>query len=251
MDKPLMIPGTSNGRFYQFPNGDYVPSVTTVTSGGSPMSPWLLKYLIKEADGDYARFRQQSNEASRIGTYVHELIESGLRGNPIALETPKVEVQRALISFSEWWNASDYKVVELEKFLWSDIMEGKSLRYKFCGTADAILRDSDGKLVLADWKTSKAIDNSMALQLSAYKILWDATHDEKIDRLLIVHCKKDFTKALPGKTFKAEHWMEYDPESLYYCHKMFTQANANRFGKFEPSVKHIYPTEFKLEVRNA
>jgi len=249
--EPIKIHGTTNGRWYKFPNGEFVPSVTTVTSGGCPTPHYLLKWIIKEADGDYEKFKQQSGEAARNGTLVHKLIEEGLVGGRMEIENPNISVQRALVSFSGWWNTSDLRVVELETFLWSDELKDGKLRFPFCGTADGILRDSNDKLVLVDWKTSKQVDSKMGLQLSAYKMLWDATHDEKIDRLLVVHCKKDFKGQTPAKSFKAEHWMDFAPYKFANALEMFTELESNFRGKLEPSIKHIYPNEFTLEVRNA
>ena len=245
------MPNTSNGRWYQFPRGQFVPSVTTIVSGGSPMQPYLLKYHVNNANGDWDKYRKADSEATRVGTAIHKFIEVGLMDGKVSLDDYDIEIQKGIMSFLSWWNVNQYEVVELETFLYCDEEVDGKLRFPFCGTADAILRDSDGKLVLADWKSSKAISKGMSLQLSAYKLLWDATHDEKIDRCIVVHCKKDFAGAKPTRSFKPEHTMNFDPKSFEACYRLFRLFNETAKGELEPKEKHHYPLDFTFDVRNA
>jgi len=59
------------------------------------------------------------------------------------------------------------------------------------GTVDLVCK-LDGKLTLIDWKTSSgsSIGGEMLekykMQLSAYRRIWNATHDEKIEQAMLV-----------------------------------------------------------------
>ena len=61
------------------------------------------------------------------------------------------------------------------------------------------MAEIDGETWMLDLKTSKSLeDYTYVIQLSMYKMLWDVLHpDQQIDRLGLIHCKKDFMGSRP------------------------------------------------------
>lgn len=118
--------------------------------------------ILKQAR--YAHKRKKE-EAATLGTLAHEHIEAFLRdGNwptGYAWDSLPDEVQNSLTLFREWWDQQDLKVVATEKYL-------ANLELGYGGTLDFLCEDSQGRLVVWDWKTSKGIYGEMKLQLAAY-----------------------------------------------------------------------------------
>ena len=126
-------------------------------------------------------------------------------------------------------------------------LRGGSLRFPFAGTAD-LVAEIDGELWLLDYKTSQQLNPDMGLQLTAYKMLWDCSHERKIDRLGIVWCKKNFRGKYPAKTTKYLHEYEYAPRDWYCVFKVFKKYSVDSKGNFGPKMKVNYMTEFNLDI---
>ena len=108
------------------------------------------------------------------------------------------------------------------------------------------IAEIDGELWLIDFKTSQQLDPEMALQLSAYKMLWDCANDRKIDRLGVVWCKKNFRGKEPVASTKYLHEFTYAPEDWYCAYKLFKRYSEDAKGNIGPKVKIEYQTEFSL-----
>lgn len=78
---------------------------------------------------------------------------------------------------------SDFKVIWTEK-------KYKSKKLKFGGCPDLLVK-KDGKYILVDLKTSKAIYSDMLIQLSCYAELIRENDGIEIDRAVIVRFPKD------------------------------------------------------------
>ena len=81
-----------------------------------------------------------------------------------------------------------------------------SHKYKFGGTPDAIGRNTNGELVLLDWKTSNGVYSDYLLQLAAYKALWEEENPDKpiTGGFYILRFSKDFPD------FSAHYYGELD-----------------------------------------
>lgn len=136
-------------------------------------SPSELEEIFQDAET--ARFRTR-DEAAEYGTRAHELIEmwchtgalqftdsSGTWAIDITKESK--EVQNAFGAFKRFWDKEGLQSVAIEQWL-VDVERG------YGGTIDFVARDKTGKLVLIDWKTSKAIRDKYLLQVGAYDWLW-------------------------------------------------------------------------------
>lgn len=184
-----LVEGTRYGRFYDI-GGFYVPSVTTVTKYGCPTPHFLLKYIIKQSEGDYDKYLTKTSEALRVGSLVHDNCEKLLNGEKLVIENDK-EVQKGVISFVKWYNEHKPKVLAVEEVLYSKSLKQGKLVCPFAGRCD-LVAEIDGEVWMLDLKTSKSLnDYTYVIQLSMYKMLWDVLHPEQqIERLGLIHCKK-------------------------------------------------------------
>lgn len=113
---------------------------------------------------------------------VHGLIEDFLKGKKIPNQSDE-KVINCWNLFLDWWNTQEYKVVELEKKIYSK-------KYNYAGTLDLVLQDKKGNLILADIKTSNHISFDYTLQLNAYKEAYEEETKLKISKGLIIRLPK-------------------------------------------------------------
>jgi hypothetical protein len=105
--------------------------------------------------------RRQTRAASDLGTAAHDLFERLARGEVINDRHVHVDVKRHVRWFREFLDEVQPEFLYWEETVWSDA-------HQYAGSFDAIAK-VDGEIVVLDWKTSKAIYDSVALQLSAYR----------------------------------------------------------------------------------
>lgn len=177
---------TGQHRYYvTFPDGTskQLARVTTIlaTLAKPALIPWAAKMAVEAAleklePGvaytenqlvailEWARDAHQrtKEEAASHGTRAHELIEAYLHSGQVPdLEREDPHVQNCFALFEEFWQSNAFQVVDLEAYV-ADVNLG------YGGTVDALVRDRHGRLVLLDWKTSKAVYPEMQLQVVAY-----------------------------------------------------------------------------------
>ena len=242
---------TSSGHWAEV-NGIVVPSLTTILQGGGPKPPWVLKWVINHCVGNNLNYDQyvkgEQSEALRVGTKTHNIIEQMFEGEEILVEDDP-EVQKALTSFMVWYKKHKPKPVAIEEFMYcEDLNDEGNLLYPFCGTADLVYENKEGELVLADFKTSKQLDANMGIQLSGYKMLWDATHDRKIDKLAIILLKKNFLGSKPSARTEQYYEYDFDPRAVSCVSYLFALHNANKDGVMKPTYKPNLIENFSLEV---
>tara|TARA_R110002020_G_scaffold2529_4_gene12117 strand:- start:5042 stop:5773 length:732 start_codon:yes stop_codon:yes gene_type:complete len=240
-----VVEGTRYGRFYDI-GGFYVPSVTTVTKYGCPTPHFLLKYIIKQSEGDYDKYLTKTSEALRVGSLVHDNCEKLLNGEELFIENDK-EVQKGVISFVKWYNEHKPKVLAVEEVLYSKSLKQGKLTCPFAGRCD-LVAEIDGEVWMLDLKTSKSLnDYTYVIQLSMYKMLWDVLHPEQqIERLGLVHCKKDFMGSRPTdrtNLFKEVEFNKKAVEAAVYFFYMYEDA-FDKQGVLKTFAK--LETEFKL-----
>ena len=189
-------------------NGKKVESVTGICGIGIPkpqLVGWLISTPIREIKNsingmldngqqidrvsleriiDKAKNKAEEikKDAGLVGTVVHGLIEDFLKGKEIPNQSDPA-VNNCWNLFLDWWNTQEYKVVELEKKIFSK-------KYNYAGTLDLILKDKKGNLVLADIKTSNHISFDYALQLNAYRKAYEEETNLKISKGLIIRLPK-------------------------------------------------------------
>lgn len=161
-------------------DGVVVPSVTTII--GLLNKPMLVKWAnnlgLQGIDST-----KYVDETAKIGSLVHERIEAFLSGLEVDMSnyTPnQIEASHnGFNKFMQWYEENDFKVIFTEHGLTSEV-------YKYGGTCDCY-GIKDGKYVLLDFKTGKAIYDEYFIQLAAYvNMLLEAGHSvEKVILLRI------------------------------------------------------------------
>ena len=169
------------GRHYAGPDGELVPSVTNVISIlDKPALPrwsakmvaetaYRMRHALSEMDESEAVDMlkgspwSKSKRAADRGTDIHGYLEAHLNGWHIDDLSPDAEPYRA--AADAWLEAnSGIEVVATELTVFNPA---------YAGTMDLVCR-LDGRLTIADFKTSKQIYDEAALQLAA---LWGCTTD--------------------------------------------------------------------------
>lgn len=135
-----------------------------------------------------ARSSWRRDEAASLGTEVHRLADMMVRGEPLPAisETALARVDH----YTRWWTACGWKLRVSEALL-------VNTRKGYGGTLDLLCYDRDGRTVLADIKTGKAIYHEAVLQLAAYGAAeWAEAdgalyHMPQVDRYVILHVTGD------------------------------------------------------------
>jgi hypothetical protein len=221
--KIVRLEKTRAHQKYPLKDGTDVPGASTIAKIGEDSSGlihWAWKLGMDGQD-----YRKVRDKAADIGTIAHFLIECFLHNHVADLsEFSSADIEKATIAFNNfkrWWDDEGLTVIEPEVQLVSET-------YLFGGTIDAPSRDRDGKIVLLDWKTSKAIVGAHKVQLAGYEQLWNENRpDMKVQRRGIVRIGKespdDFEVAW---MFSAEpFWRVFQARlALHYAQLMLKKA---------------------------
>tara|TARA_R110002074_G_scaffold213411_3_gene383142 strand:- start:343 stop:984 length:642 start_codon:yes stop_codon:yes gene_type:complete len=152
------VSDSSGKRFYQTPEGNKYPSVTTVTG-------WEKQKFFKEWR------KNNPKESKRVlsrGNDLHDLIERYLNNEDIDLLLESPVVSSLFVQIKESLDKID-NIHALEVALWSDTLG-------LAGRVDCVA-EYEGKLSVIDFKGSNRqkrlndIENYM-LQGTAYSIMW-------------------------------------------------------------------------------
>lgn len=160
---------------------------------GSVVHDSIEHYVRKDAgeDIELLDIRKSYTEAIEQSEYRTE----GDRAEAIAkIDEDVAMAELAFSKFVEWWTKEKPELVGAEELVYSK-------KFHVSGTFDGLVR-VNGKLVLADWKTSNAstsLDAAMPeginyqyyIQSAIYAMIWEEMGGDPIDDLLIVSCRKD------------------------------------------------------------
>lgn len=125
-----------------------------------------------------------SNKAINIGKEIHSIISRIEDGKKIEIDTQYPEEMKNVInSYFSWKKENSIEVISSEVS-----MLNKEFGYK--GTLDRLAR-YDGKLILIEWKTAKAIYPEYKLQVAAYKKAYETLYKDKISEVRIIRLGKD------------------------------------------------------------
>lgn len=105
--------------------------------------------------------RRVSGDAATLGSMAHDLFERLARGEEIKDRHVHMDVKNHVRWFREFLDEVQPEFLHLEETVWSD-------EHHYAGSFDAIAK-IEGEVVGLDWKTSKDVYASVALQLSAYR----------------------------------------------------------------------------------
>lgn len=197
LSEPKQRTGSWGKRFYTLPNGKEYPSVTTILQAVAKpaLVAWAAnteRELVVEAAaalwedvpttakmsraaftatlrtrlGEVRAHQRKLSEAGDIGKQVHALIEWNLRREMLQVVGPEPQISReasvSFASFQKWRETAKLEPVRIEQVVWSDI-------YGFAGTMDLHARILGDCMVIADWKTGKAVYPEARMQVAAYR----------------------------------------------------------------------------------
>lgn len=112
-----------------------------------------------------SRSNWQRDEAAQLGTEVHALADLIVRGQ--SLPDTMTDTQRKRVEhYARWWEASGWTVRLSEAMVIRHDADNEQGGWG--GTFDLLARDRDGRTILADVKTGKAVYKEAVLQLAAY-----------------------------------------------------------------------------------
>jgi hypothetical protein len=201
---------SKSGRFYEIPGLDgqmiNVPSVTTVLNEISKpfLREWALKLMAEHLTqalptdrvitpaelaatvaAGKVRHKEVMEQSGLWGTRVHESIQarliSGRYPKGVKDDPPLLLCLRA---FEDWWSSQRLTPVVVEEPIWS-------LKHEYGGTLDALAKDVEGRLFILDWKSSKSLHESNAVQISTYARAWEEMTGVKVDELRIVRIGRE------------------------------------------------------------
>jgi hypothetical protein len=105
------------------------------------------------------------SKAADIGTAAHAAVQRMLRlelGLPVGPEVEMPEqAQWAFMAFEDYWRKSGLKAVRSEQLIWN-------VELGYAGTIDIVAEDKDGRVGIADLKTSRGTYLDHHLQVAAY-----------------------------------------------------------------------------------
>lgn len=164
--------GSGRPDEYRTSNGERVPSVTTIL-GRFKDSAGLLRWA--NTEGLEGRKLYADKAAVEVGSLVHHMVEASLHGvDPPSIPDDYSErVSSAFGAWQRWWRVNVFEILATEIPIVSE-------EWRFGGTIDLVLRDSDGRVCLGDIKTSNAVYGDYLLQLAAYGNLWNESALENI-----------------------------------------------------------------------
>lgn len=175
LDKPALIPWAV---------GCTVEHLKGRLEAGIPYSEAQIGNMLRDAER--ARFFV-SDKALEIGSAVHEWLERHVKAqiqegpSPALPERPAVRL--AVEQYLAWEERQpDLRYLASERRLHSQT-------YDYCGTMDSLL-ELDGLLIVADFKTSKAIYPEYWLQVAGYAQAVEEEDGVKVDQLMIIRVPK-------------------------------------------------------------
>lgn len=156
-------------------------------------NPGLVNWQITQGKKKaYEIMTTQAKKGTRIHKLIKLVLEDEIVHHLILNHYLDKETQVTIKLFQDFLDEHDVKPECLEQHLWS-----KDLG--FAGTADFI-GYVDGKLMILDWKTSKAIYDDMWLQLSAYVWALNELTGESVDAVGILQIR-DGKKKFETRTY--------------------------------------------------
>jgi hypothetical protein len=151
-----------------------------------------------------SRSSWKRDEAASLGTEVHRLADDLITGRLDVGAVPPRAVAHVK-AYTDWWTASGWTVRASEAMVVNPVAG-------YGGTLDLLCRDRDGKTVLADIKTGKAVYQEAVLQLTAYGLATYIGTDagtfampRPIDRHVILHVTANGVREVEVNVGTTEH----------------------------------------------
>jgi len=229
-------------RFYKR-NKEYYPSVSSILQyypKGKFFEDWIK--------GNGFNSDVIAAKAANEGTQVHNAIEEFLDGKEInwlddfGNTKYPLDVWRMILKFSTFWNTYKPRLIKKEYHVFSD-------KGKYAGTIDLVI-ELFKQLWLIDTKTSNSLHTINDLQLSAYAVAWNETHDTPIERTGILWLKSNSrSEKLKGEKIQGKGWelrpidnIEHNFKIFQYVHEIYKIENPYQ----KPMTENI-PVSVRIE----
>ena len=165
---PAIQLNEGDNHWYRTEENDWKPSVTTIIGGvinkGKGYDTWL---------GNQPSYKIACDErdiAASHGTQVHEACEHYLNGKRIDGSNEGPEFNKRMMKFEHWVENRQPDILATEQQMYhKDI--------PFSATCDIVIYTPDSGLSIVDIKTGAPYETH-ALQLTCYKMLWDAMYPD-------------------------------------------------------------------------
>ena len=159
---------------YKTADGTKIVGVTTLINrfqevGG--LLYWAFEQGKAAERGEIEKLYDRRDTAAAYGTQVHNLVEAHISGKYLDLSMSIPEVRQGFDNYLSWERDSKIKIDKQEIPLVSE-------KYGYGGTLDAPGHDSQGRRIIADWKTSDKVYPNHLLQLAAYGQLWNENYPD-------------------------------------------------------------------------
>jgi hypothetical protein len=229
-------------RFYRR-DGKYYPSVSSILNY-FPKNKFFHEWL-KDVGHNSEII---ASKAAAEGTQVHNAVEEFLNGNEInwidehGNAKYSLEVWKMILKFADFWNTHKPELIATEYHLFSD-------NHKYAGTADLIVRINN-QIWLLDVKTSNSLHTAYNLQLAAYAVAWNETHNNLIERTGILWLKASTRGEGKGDTIQGKGWQLKAADGIASNMEMFLKIR-DIYDLENPDSKPItelLPTSIKLST---
>lgn len=168
----MAIRGGGRPAKYLLADGTPVSGVTTIL-GRFKDSGALLQWAFKQGKSGAATLYEKRDEAADVGSLIHAMVEADIHAEPLPA-IPEQHAAKCKSGFAAWRIWREDRALEIV----ATEVPLVSQRHRFGGTIDAIGRDRRG-LCLLDWKSSNGVYAEYALQLAAYRVLWEENHPDQ------------------------------------------------------------------------
>ena len=258
---------TGLGRVYRWNDGESAADIYSVTTVLNVLDKGIGFHKWLGNSPSYEMAMEYGNQRAELGTMVHafcSMLSWGMEVNTnngwedrnfVKHPVPD-EAKKSLLGFIDYFKDERPVMLASEimlfnpKRVYPSNEKGKDsyLQYPFAGTADMIYvkpNDNKPEVVLCDIKTGKEYPKSHALQLTAYKLLWDSLYGDEqgnIDTLKCLYLRGN------GKYKLVEY--PFVPEAFYQCVSMFEfNSTTLKTGKW-PTIKdkQELPNVFSLDM---
>ncbi len=234
---------------------EYRYSVTTILDKTVAKDVGFQKWLGNSLSYEHAK--QYGRERALVGTIVHSLCSYLAWGetvntdegwhNPETNKTVHItdEMKHRLNAFIDFWHEEEPTLLATELSLYDPKLE-------FAGSLDYVYM-VDGKIVIMDVKTGKEHLKEQALQLTAYKILFDLIYGDSVGTvdemyLLFLNIGRQGGEDIGRYKYKK---VKFQPEYWFQTLEMFKYLMSNMSGKM-PIIKEEVelPNEYKIKRGN-
>jgi hypothetical protein len=231
-----------DSRFYKR-NDKYYPSVTSVLNY-FPKNKFFHEWL-KDV-GHNADII--ASKAASEGTQVHNAIDRFLNGEEIkwiddnGRAEYSLEVWKMILKFADFWNTHKPELIASEYHLFSDTHE-------YAGTTDIIVK-LNNQVWLLDIKTSNSLHTSYDLQLAAYAVAWNETHNTLIERTGILWLKAATRGEGKKDAIQGKGWQLKPSDGIATNFEMFKKIYdiyKLENPEFKP-ITELLPTSIKLST---